>query len=211
VTLHLTIKNSNTADTTVTACNSFNWYGKDYTKSGDQTHIFTTTAGCDSVVTLHLTVISIDTSVTSNALILTSNQANANYQWLDCNNGYLPINGETNQVYSVNGKGSYAVVITKNMCSDTSKCIEISPLEAIGVVNEELISIYPNPNSGVFNLNTPVQVSVIITNSLSQIIYSKNISEGHQTIDLGSKASGVYFVKAQNGKQSKIYQLIISR
>jgi hypothetical protein len=51
------IVNDNTAsDTLATACNSFNWYGTDYTATGTATHTLTNASGCDSIVTLHLTI-----------------------------------------------------------------------------------------------------------------------------------------------------------
>ena len=58
VTLHLTVGHSNTGDTTVFACNNFTWYGTTYTETPAvaPTHTFTNASGCDSVVTLHLTV-----------------------------------------------------------------------------------------------------------------------------------------------------------
>ena len=58
VTLHLTVNYSNTGDTTAFACNTFDWYEHtDITESIETlTHIFTNASGCDSVVTLHLTV-----------------------------------------------------------------------------------------------------------------------------------------------------------
>ena len=58
VTLHLTLGHSNTGDTTATACNSFTWYGQTYTTTPAiaPTHTFTNASGCDSVVTLHLTI-----------------------------------------------------------------------------------------------------------------------------------------------------------
>ena len=58
VTLHLTINHSNTGDTTATACNSFDWYEHtNITASCDNlTHTFENALGCDSVVTLHLTI-----------------------------------------------------------------------------------------------------------------------------------------------------------
>jgi hypothetical protein len=61
VTLHLTITCSpNTGDTTVSACGSFVWYGVTYTSSTNlPTHTFTNVSGCDSVVTLHLTIQSV--------------------------------------------------------------------------------------------------------------------------------------------------------
>ena len=46
----------NTGDTIAVVCNNYDWYGTTYTTSGDYTHTLTNVAGCDSVVTLHLTV-----------------------------------------------------------------------------------------------------------------------------------------------------------
>ena len=54
VTIHVTINNSNTGDTTAFACNSFEWYGQSYFSSTLATHTFTNASGCDSVVTLDL-------------------------------------------------------------------------------------------------------------------------------------------------------------
>ena len=57
-TLHLTINNSTTGDTSAIACESFTWQGTTYSVSGD-VHggsPLQNSAGCDSVVTLHLTI-----------------------------------------------------------------------------------------------------------------------------------------------------------
>ena len=43
-------------DTTAVVCDSLAWYGTVYTQSGEFTHTLTNAAGCDSTVTLHLTV-----------------------------------------------------------------------------------------------------------------------------------------------------------
>ncbi|HTK81148.1 MAG TPA: Ig-like domain-containing protein [Bacteroidota bacterium] len=47
---------TSSGDTTVVACNSFTWYGTTYTATGNPTHTFINAAGCDSIVTLHLTI-----------------------------------------------------------------------------------------------------------------------------------------------------------
>ena len=54
----LAVKKKSYGDTTVTVCGSFTWYGVEYTTVPDPlpTHTFTNAAGCDSVVTLHLTL-----------------------------------------------------------------------------------------------------------------------------------------------------------
>ena len=51
-----TVLNPNSSDTTASACGSFVWYGVTYTSSATPTRTFTNVSGCDSVVTLHLTI-----------------------------------------------------------------------------------------------------------------------------------------------------------
>lgn len=43
-------------DTTAVECDRFNWYGTEYTVSGDYRHRLTNVAGFDSVLTMHLTI-----------------------------------------------------------------------------------------------------------------------------------------------------------
>jgi len=64
----LHIKLPTTGDTTASACSSFIWYGTTYTATGTSTHLLTNKAGCDSTVTLHLSILqptSGDTTVTA--------------------------------------------------------------------------------------------------------------------------------------------------
>ena len=61
--LHLIVNHSTTSDTIANVCGSFDWYEHvGITQSGDYIHTFTSIHGCDSVVTLHLTVNFCDTS-----------------------------------------------------------------------------------------------------------------------------------------------------
>ena len=62
-TLVLNVKQKSTGDTLVTVCGSYDWYEHlNVTESGDLTHVFTNAVGCDSTVTLHLTVNSCSTT-----------------------------------------------------------------------------------------------------------------------------------------------------
>ena len=58
VTLHLTVNYSTYGDTTAVVCDSFNWYDHTNLTSSTNTltHLFTNAVGCDSTVTLDLTV-----------------------------------------------------------------------------------------------------------------------------------------------------------
>ena len=52
----MTINIPTTGDTTAVACDSLEWYGSWYTTSGTYNHTLTGSNGCDSVVTLNLTI-----------------------------------------------------------------------------------------------------------------------------------------------------------
>ena len=58
LTLHFTRYEPTAGDTIAKAYDWFRWYGETYTESGDYQHLFAggNSHGCDSVVTLHLTV-----------------------------------------------------------------------------------------------------------------------------------------------------------
>ena len=57
LTMNVYIKHTSTGDTTATAYDQFTWYGQTYYQSTEEaTHLFTNAVGCDSTVTLHLTI-----------------------------------------------------------------------------------------------------------------------------------------------------------
>src|SRR5205085_1364740 len=67
-TLVLSVGNSITTDTAVTACKSYTWNGTTYTVSGNYSKVFSRAVGCDSTATLHLTIsnsVTNDTTVTA--------------------------------------------------------------------------------------------------------------------------------------------------
>lgn len=54
--LHLFVDIEKYSDTIVEACNAFEWNGVTWTSSGDYEYTFTSQQGCDSIVTLRLTI-----------------------------------------------------------------------------------------------------------------------------------------------------------
>jgi len=74
------------------------------------------------MITPVCTAASVDITVTSVGTLLTANEVNATYQWLDCDNGNAAIMGETNQSYTPTLTGNYAVELTVGNCVDTSAC-----------------------------------------------------------------------------------------
>jgi hypothetical protein len=71
--------NNSTGDTTATACGSFNWYGIEYTSSATPTRTFQNAAGCDSIVTLYLTINNSNTGDTTATACVSFNWYGTNY------------------------------------------------------------------------------------------------------------------------------------
>ena len=65
------------------------------------------------------------------------------------------------------------------------------------------ISVFPNPNKGVFTIQFNQQLKgnamVSIYNITGSIIHTQNISPSYSTIDMKGQAKGVYPVGISNG------------
>jgi len=139
---------------TQTACDSYTWIdGNTYTSSNSTaTDTLTNAAGCDSVVTLNLTINTVESSVTQNGTILSSNQSGASYQWVECP-AMTPISGATSQSYIATSNGDFAVIVNYNGCVDTSACYTVSIVAIIANDFGNRLLIYPNPSDGDFTID----------------------------------------------------------
>lgn len=169
------------------------------------------TNNCDSTVTVTLTIEPmIDTSVTTAGITITANQTGAAYRWLDCSNNSI-IPGETGITYIASINGYYASEITVGNCTDTSRCVNIS---TVGIDKNrafENLSVYPNPNQGIVNvdLGKLKDVAVKVFNTDGKIIYSKeNINTSLLQFELNTSA-GIYFVEVTSKSQTQKHKLVI--
>lgn len=155
ISLDLTVNYSSSAIDVHTACDSFVWIdGLTYFESIDTASFFlTNAAGCDSFIVLDLTLINIDTSVSNAGGTLTAGEAGASYQWLACP-GYSVIPGDTNQSFSPDSSGDYAVIITQNGCTDTSECTTVTLVASEGLALDDQMSLYPNPTRGTLTVRS---------------------------------------------------------
>ena len=214
VTLDLTITNSTSGTDQQTACKSFTWIdGNTYTTTNNTaTHTLTNAVGCDSVVTLDLTINSIsDLSTSTSGVTITANNTGASYQWLDCDDGYAVIPGETGQSFTASANGNYAVELTENECLDTSACVSISNVGIIENSFGNAFTVYPNPTDGNFSIDLgsvyeKTQVSII--DASGRVVFSKAITQS-QVIPLSiEESAGVYLVTILAGKNKALVRLI---
>jgi hypothetical protein len=167
-----------------------------YTVSGIYEDIISNYAGCDSVITINLTINTVDVKVTRNTPILTANTSGAKYQWLDCDNGFSILQGDTNKSFTATTNGNYAVEIIQKGCIDTSFCYDIT---GIGLKEIELSNfvLHPNPTSGIVNiksLNNYKELTVQVLNELGEIVIDKTFNNNDEIVLKINGPQGIYFV-----------------
>ncbi len=153
--------------------------------------------GCDSIIETSLTVNSVDNGVNTTTNVMVAQQNNAQYQWLDCNAGFSPLAGATNQLLSPpDPNGSYAVIVNYRGCVDTSSCYQLDGLSLEAFGREEL-SIFPNPGKDHFTLSYGLGRSGFVELSRLNGGTVKRIeleTDGETSMSIPQIAKGVYVV-----------------
>ncbi len=197
-----------------TACNSYTWLdGNTYTSSNNTaTYVLENALGCDSIVTLNLTIHSVSNiGTTLNGATITANNNNATYQWLDCDNNNAPIAGATSQTYTATEDGNYAVAITENGCTNTSACVAVTIIGIDELSNGLQASVYPNPSQGQVEiaLGTTMQdVELVLTDVQGKLVFKRNYPSLFKTNIELPEAKGVYFLKINAKGSNETIKLV---
>ncbi|MCD6067856.1 MAG: hypothetical protein K0S33_2682 [Bacteroidetes bacterium] len=207
VTTNLTINNPTTGTDVQTACGSYTWIdGNTYSSSNNTaTYVLPNAAGCDSTLTLNLTISVPDTGITiliptcaCPADIMVDSVATA-YQWYDCTTNTI-IPGQINQIFSPVMSGSYAAIIDQNGCIDTSACVAYTHtgLQSLSQVSS-VLTIYPNPNNGEFTVKSVTEGIYTLSNELGQVIRTFELnSANNREVRIEHLEAGVYIAMSKN-------------
>ena len=213
IVLPVVINSLNTVSSiSETACNSYKAPdGQLYTTSGIKTAIITNAAGCDSTVIINLTINTIDASVIQNGIILSANATAQIYKWLDCDNAYSIINGETSQSFTPTKNGNYAVELTLNNCVDTSACFEVILVGIIENTFSNLITVYPNPTNGrvIISLGEFLNEFTVSISDISGKLISLSTYKETELFEINLNVKpGVYSLKINSIHETAILKLI---
>ena len=192
VTLTLVILSPTNSSISQTICSgdSVQLGNQYYVSNGTYSEVFIGSNGCDSLVVLSLTV-QAQPLITINMINgdLVSSIGSA-YQWyLD---GNLIVN-ETGQNHTPTQNGVYSVETTSfNGCVGEG-AYNLQNVNIVEMVNAESVLIYPNPNAGIFRIDSKEAIEFTVSNVLGEIIYqSTSKSKNHQlNLDL---SKGIYYV-----------------
>ncbi len=179
---------------TVSACGTYTAPDSSvYTSSGTYTATIPNVNGCDSVITINLTIDTVNATITQNGSILIANQAGATYQWVDCNNNNAPIPGAVGQMLISPPNGTYAVVVAYNSCTVTSNCITVLNAGIESLNSEATFNIFPNPANDRIRVTLPAQAIVRITDISGRIV-NESIVDADGMISIENLSSGTYLI-----------------
>ncbi len=204
LTLNLTINPISKVIDNVNACVEYTWQlnWKKYTENTRDSVVYQSTKGCDSIVVLNLKVKKVDVGVTATTNSLFAQYTGAAYQWINCSN-LNNVVGATSQNFFPVLSGEYAVIVSYNGCSDTSKCFNF--VSHVGIENQSktTFKIFPNPSNdqlfveGVSN-EEPVEVKIY---SIHGELLKIELLNKNNSIDIKLLDQGIYFIKIDNSIQ----------
>lgn len=153
-------------------------------------------------------LLEIDNTINTTETTISSNQAGALYQWIDCNTN-LPIQNETNQTFLPSANGTYRVEVTTASCTELSDCFVFATL-GLETFNKDEVTIYPNPSASniTINLASNQLFKAEIKSVSGKIVLSKNSLKSSVTLDISRWSSGVYFVTVSTDKKTGTYKIV---
>ena len=213
---------SNTVNTSICEGNSYQLGNQILTTAGTYNETLKSICGCDSAVTVNLSInkkpVSFYTFVPNGLSIdFTNNSQNStNFTW---NFGDGQTSNLINPTHNFNTPSIYNVSLTASNgnCKDSifTQTIDLTSTSIKKISNKSIISISPNPSNGLINLElSNIKNStwnIIITNEIGQNVYNENYSNSKETIDLSGLSSGVYMIKITSNEISKTEKLVISK
>jgi hypothetical protein len=201
------VNSSSTSNLTEVACISYVLNGQTYTQSGTYSQIIPNAFGCDSMITLNLTLnlppATPVVTTTSSGELFTNSEPNTSYQWIFCGSGLALVN-ETDTMYVPNLNGQFAVTAINSCGSTTSDCITIDNVGIDGI-QVNLIGLYPNPTFGSVNVSGDVKVGTHyeLTDAQGRVISFGDLLL-EKNINLFGLTTGIYWIKLEGHRPLKV-------
>jgi hypothetical protein len=215
MTINLTLNSPTASAISATICNGSTYTapsGATYTTAGTYVDFIANSQGCDSVITIALTVTTVNTAFTDDGNgNCTAAASGATYQWADCTPTFTIIPGATSQNFSIPMNGYFAVIVTQNGCTDTSACQQVilSGIEESAFANN--IKMFPNPTNGNYTIDLGSSFSdvVITVTDITGRVVATEREKAAQIINMNiEEPQGVYVVTIKANDKQAVLRLI---
>lgn len=168
--------------------------------------------GCENtaVSSVIVNTLPVLTAVTNNTLLCVGQTATlsvsgaATYTWSTTENTTsVAVSPTVQTTYTVNGTDANGCENTTTVTQNISACTGIATLS-----NDAAISVYPNPNHGLFVIELTSSSIITVTNALGQVVMTETFEPGKHTVNISSESTGVYFVKMMTNNKQQIIKVI---
>lgn len=202
-----------TSLTMTTNCHGYTINNVVYNTTGIHHALLHNLNGCDSVITLDLTVMGPEPIITVQVDTLSTTQPYAAYQWFK--NGVL-IPGATQRKFTVSENADYQVFVTDtDGCSDTSEVYTVTNHgNGTNIDDPEYLSgalkVYPNPAHHTVNIKSPAMLSFTVTSIEGKTILPLSYNT---RFSVASWPAGLYFLHIYDrlGKPVKVAKLVVDQ
>lgn len=188
-------------DTYICSGETYNFAGQEINTTGTYTQILTSANGCDSIVTLDLTVNTSYENIVN--AVMQQGEVYTDYGF------YLTEEGTYTFTYPSSNYCDSTIII--NLSYEEPE--EVSSSLQMADKGDFAISVYPNPadNSIVIDIgNLKENALLLITDAQGRIMKQEYIPSGltQKEIDVSNLASGVYYLRIQNNKTLSTQKII---
>lgn len=215
MTINLTINSPSSATITASSCKSYLSPSKKYNwfSSGIYKDTIKNNNLCDSFLTINLTINNANTNYTRSGNNFTATSSTGTFQWMTCNNNiYVPIQNETNALFTATSVGQYALAVKENNCSDTSACYNHVSLGINSLAFETGVSISPNPNNGHFEIalsKTLSSVQLAVYDLNGKLLINKDYQNTNNIIMNSNLPQGIYLIKLSSENSEGVYRVLV--
>lgn len=196
-----------------------------WTISGRYQDTLMNSAGCDSIISINLTIIEeADTSVVINGNTITANASYAQFMWINCADNSIMRNVKSGSSFTPTKSGSYALHVNQNGCTGVSSCYTIilsstgNPLSPDQPDNEvpksnsvlkefvEINKLVATDRNGYENFG----YSVAINGDYAVIGANVDDEDSNGQNPLNDAGSAYIFKKGNNGKWKQVQKIVAS-
>jgi hypothetical protein len=173
-----------------------------WTESGTYTDTIGSAAGCDSIVTVNLTIPEVNVSVTLEGETLMADASGATFRWLDCDDQYSVIADATGQQFTPLTTGTYGVEVSQYDCVDTSACYGVTITGIVYNTFGKDLVVYPNPATHIVHISMPEvfeKTTVELTGPSGRVLTKQDFINQKNIAITQTQPSGLYLLRIRSG------------
>ncbi|MBK8339620.1 MAG: T9SS type A sorting domain-containing protein [Flavobacteriales bacterium] len=185
-----------------------------FPQPGTYTGTITSTLGCTTTATVNLSVTPVQTGVTQLNVNLIALATGAQFQWLNCGNGFAQVAGANAATFTPTANGSYAVEVTQGGCTDTSACyavIGIGLNEQDPLANMSVRLDADGHTLLVVGGDAMGRSTITVRDVQGRPLRTEATSISSSRFDLAELPTGPYLVQVTTAKAQRMWRVVLVR